>query len=111
MVVYYKSKYKNVKTEYKGRLFDSMREANHAAMLDGLRFATQPKDKVIRIEYQYPMPLIINGTKIAKYIADFYVVFEDGHHEIHEVKGFKTREYIIKKKLVEALYREKIMEF
>lgn len=105
------SKYGNIKTEHNGRVFDSKREANHAGILDALRRAKEPAQRVAAVQYQYRIPIIVNGVKIAVYVADFYVSFADGHNEIHETKGFRTREYILKKKLVEAIYGEKILEF
>lgn len=105
------TKYSNVKTEYNGRLFDSKREAGHAALLDQLRRATNPSERVTSIKYQERMPIVVNGKKCAAYIADFVVTFKDGHEEIHEVKGMKTAVYRLKKKLVEALYDRKILEF
>lgn len=105
------SKYKNIPIEYKGRRFDSKKEAEHAGFLDMLRKAKEPSQCVKAIEYQYRIPIVVNGIQCAVYVADFYVLFQDGHKEIHEVKGFKTDVYKIKKKLVEAIYGEKIIEF
>lgn len=104
-------KYNNVRTAHNGRMFASKKEANHAATLDAMTRATDPSQKVKSVVYQYRIPIVVNGVKIAHYVADFYVMFSDGHKEIHETKGFKTREYILKKKLVEAIYGEKILEF
>ena len=106
-----RSKYGNIKTAQNGRVFDSKREAAHSALLDTMRRAKEPRQKVKAILYQYKMPIVVNNVLIANYIADFYVMFEDGHKEIHEVKGFKTAVYKLKKKLVEAIYGEKIIEF
>ena len=39
-----------------------------------------------------------------KYVADFVVLRNDGTLAIHEVKGKKTPEYIMKRKLVEDSY-------
>lgn len=105
------NKFGNVQTTFNGRVFDSKREAGHAAILESMKRAKEPHQRVKSILYQYPIPIVVNNTKIGKYIADFYVSFEDGHKEVHEVKGMKTAVYKLKKRLVEAIYGYKILEF
>lgn len=104
-------KYHNHPTIYNDRRFDSKKEAEHAQLLDLMRRASDPENRVTSVLYQYRMPIVVNGVKIADYICDFYVSFADGRKELHEVKGFKTDVYKIKKKLVEAIYNDKIIEF
>lgn len=105
------TKYGNVKTTYNGQLFDSKREAGHAALLDQLRRATNISERVAAVQSQVKFPIEVNEKKIATYVADFVVRFADGREEIHEVKGMKTAVYRLKKKLIEALYGVKILEF
>jgi hypothetical protein len=45
-----------------------------------------------------------------KYKADFIVFYNDGTSEIIDTKGFKTKEYIAKKKFFEDKYNLKIKE-
>ena len=45
-----------------------------------------------------------------KYKADFIVFHNDGTTEIIDTKGFKTKEYIAKKKVFEDKYNLKIKE-
>ena len=45
-----------------------------------------------------------------KYKADFIVFNNDGSTEVIDVKGFKTKEYIAKKKVFEEKYNLKIKE-
>jgi hypothetical protein len=104
------SKYHNLRTEYHGRVYDSKKEADHAVTLDLMRLATDPSQRVESIQYQYRIPLVVNGIQIGHYVADFYVLFADGHKEIQDVKGMKTALYNWKKKHVEAQYGEKIIE-
>jgi hypothetical protein len=99
-----KSKYGNLKTEYDGYVYMSKKEANYAQQLDYLKKAKDPRDKVISFERQVPFQIILNGVKICKYMADFKVIFGDGHIEIIDVKGVRTQTYRLKKKLVEAQY-------
>ena len=53
---------------------------------------------------------MINNKKICIYYLDFLVEYADGHIEHHDVKGFATPVYKLKKRLVEAVYAIKIME-
>lgn len=39
-----------------------------------------------------------------KYICDFQIFWADGHISFVDVKGFETKEFIMKKKVVESLY-------
>lgn len=65
---------------------------------------------------QVPYPFIINGVKIATYISDFNYcdpsVEGDARAQrvVEDCKGFRTREYQIKKKLMKALYGVEIRE-
>ena len=105
------NKFGNIRTASLGRLFASKLEANHAGILEAMKRAKEPHQRVKSVIYQYRIPLAVNGTTIGHYVADFYVLFADGHKEIHESKGFKTPIYKWKKKHVEAQYGEKIYEF
>lgn len=104
------NKYGNTRTPYGGRVFASKREATQARDLDLQRRAQDPRQKVVAVQYQYKMPVKVNGVHICDYFADFYVSFADGHHEIQDAKGVKTDVYKLKKKLIEAIYGEKIIE-
>ena len=105
-----RSKYGNVRSDYNGRTFASKREADTAGELDMLRKAKDPKQRVVDVEYQYRMPLVVNGLKIATYVADFKVTFFDKHTEIWDAKGMRTVVYTLKAKLVKALYGIDIKE-
>jgi hypothetical protein len=101
-----KTKYNNAKTEYNGMKFDSRKEAKYAFELDMRKRANEIAGYVC----QLPMPIIMNGVQVAKYIADFEVIYLDGRKEIVDVKGMKTPMYRLKKKLIEAQYGIKITE-
>jgi hypothetical protein len=104
------SKYHNKRTVYEGQTFMSKREAGYARTLDALKYAKDPKEKVVSYETQVPFQIELNGKKICKYIADFVVKYKDGHTEVVDPKGFKTALYRLKKKLVEAQYGIEIKE-
>lgn len=106
----HRSKYGNLKTEYAGTIFHSKKEANYAQRLDYMKKAAAAHDRVTGYEMQVPFQIIMNGVKIAKYLADFKVSYADGRTEIVDVKGVRTNVYTLKKKLVEAQYGIKIVE-
>ena len=45
-----------------------------------------------------------------KYKADFIVFHKDGSSEVIDVKGVKTKEYIVKKKVFEDKFNLRITE-
>ena len=74
-----------------------------------------------KLERQGPYPIIINGEPVytappetkgrrpLTYYADFRYFDKDGLH-VEDAKGALTDKYIIKKALVEAIYKIKITE-
>lgn len=106
-----RAKYGNRKTVVDGITFDSDREAKRYAVLKLRERAGEITD----LELQPKFPCIVNGNKICVYKADFrywdMLDPENPERTVEDVKGYRTREYILKKKLVEALYPgTKIME-
>ena len=100
------SKYHNKRIEIDGIWFDSMKEGATYQNLKLLK-----KTGAIRsFERQEEYPLVVNGQMICKYRCDFRVVWKDGRIEIWDVKGFRTREYRIKKKLMAAIHKIEILE-
>lgn len=107
------SKYKNKKTGG----YDSKKEAAFAAKLELLRNAAEPAERVVTVEEQVRFLLIPSqkmGGKCAErachYIADFRVEYADGRKEVIDVKGFKTADYIIKRKLMLKVHGIQIRE-
>ena len=99
------SKYRSVKTYVDDICFDSAKEARRYSELKLLE-----RGKVINsLELQPEFPVVINGKKVCKYMADFSY-YEDDRRVIEDVKGFKTPVYRLKKRLVEALYGVEIIE-
>jgi hypothetical protein len=79
---------------------DSMKEAEYCNMLLALQRAGDIRSYEIQKEYA----LVVNSQHICKHRVDFVVTTKHGAPEIHEVKGFATAEWNIKRKLFEALY-------
>jgi hypothetical protein len=95
-----KSKLGNRKTPYNNILYDSKLEAEYAKLLD-LRLKGQDLKSWDR---QIGFPLIVNKKLIATYKIDFQVTNNDGSIEYIEVKGYQTKDWRLKWKLVQALY-------
>jgi len=101
-----KGKYGNYSATYNGFVYMSRKEALYAAELDTLKKAYYPKDRVVKVEQQVNVDLIVNGKKVARIIPDFRVTFADGRVEWHEVKspGTMTPVWRVKKNLFQALF-------
>jgi len=96
------SKYGAVKTSADGHTFDSKKEAEYYCEL---KLRLQSGD--IKGFCLQPTFILAPGLK---YKADFIVFNNDGTTEIIDTKGFKTKEYITKKKVFEDKYQLKIKE-
>jgi len=101
------SKYKNRKTAVNGLVFDSKREAKRytellllmrGGLITGLK--TQVKFELLPKQ---------GAERAAHYIADF-VYEQDGQIVVEDVKGVKTREYVLKRKMMLYFYGIKIKE-
>ena len=103
------NKYNARKTVMCGHEFDSKREAEVY-----LELLTQKQaGEIVRIGFQPSYTLLAgfkdNTGKKQKpitYTADFFVTFADGHSEVIEVKGVRTRDYLLRKKLFLHMMRE-----
>ena len=97
-----KSKYGAVKTQIDGHTFDSKKEADYYMELKMRLLAGEIRGYCLQ-------PIFILAANL-KYKADFIVFNNDGTTDIIDVKGFKTKEYIAKKKVLEDKYKLKILE-
>ena len=105
-------KYFNVKTEYDGIKFDSKKEAMHYAILKGL----ENNGVIKNLRRQVPFVLITgqrwsDGKKHRDtiYKADF-VYEHEGKTIVEDVKGFRTKEYKIKKELMKDRHGIEVRE-
>jgi hypothetical protein len=100
------NKYKNTRTKVGNFTFDSEAEANYYSELLMRERSKDPHEKVVEIIRQPKFILQENykyrGEKVRelRYIADFAVKYADGREEVIDVKGHRTKEYLIKKKLL-----------
>lgn len=127
--MYKKRKYYNVKTQTSdGIVFDSYKEARRWEQL----ILLQRAGEIVELQRQVPYELIPNqyetyeryskkgerlkdGTKLVErkveYIADFvYHDAKTGEIIVEDTKGVKTKDYIIKRKLMYAVHGIKIRE-
>lgn len=102
------SKYGNVKTTTSdGITHDSIKEANRWCELKLLERARRIQDLKRQVKY-----LLIpkqDGERAVYYIADFEYT-EDGKKVVEDVKGKRTKDYIIKRKLMLWIHGIKIKE-
>ena len=103
------NKYNARKTVMCGHMFDSKREAEVYLEL----LAQKQAGEIVRIAFQ-PQYTLLSAFKdnegkkqrAITYTADFFVTFADGHSEVIEVKGVRTRDYLLRKKLFLHMMRE-----
>lgn len=104
---YRANKYKAIKTERDGILFDSKLEASQYEELKLLQAAGEIKN----LELQYEFTLAVNNRQICIYIADFvYFDCQENKWVCSDAKGVETDVFKIKKKLFQAIFPEWIFE-
>ena len=96
-------KYRNVKTGG----YDSKKEAKRGAELKLLEKSGLITDLKEQVKYQV-IPKQ-DGERAAHYIADF-AYMENGNLVVEDVKGFKTADYILKRKLMRYVHGIAIIE-
>jgi hypothetical protein len=102
-------KYGAVPTVVDGIRFASKGEAGRYRELKLLEQAQPPK--ISNLQLQPKFPLVVAGTHICNYIADFrYIDLQTGGEVVEDFKGVRTSTYRIKKKLTEVLYNFSIRE-
>ena len=99
---YKKAKYRANKTSVDGHTFDSQKEAEYYCELKNRLKANDIKGFCLQ-----PTFILAAGLK---YKADFIVFHKDNSTEVIDVKRFKTKEYIAKKKVFEDKFNLKITE-
>ena len=100
-------KYKNRKTTADGILFDSAKEAGRYQELKLLERAGMIHD--LRRQVKFELIPKCGKERPCFYIANF-VYTEGGRTVIEDVKGVRTKEYIIKRKLMNWRYDIQIRE-
>lgn len=98
------NKYNAKKTEYKGVIFDSRKEAEFSMFLD----SEQQAGRIHGYNTQVRFPIEINGKKVFTYVLDFEIINKDDTTRYVDIKGYKGgpayQMFRLKKKCTEAMY-------
>lgn len=108
------TKYNNKKITVDGQIFDSKKEANRYKELRLLEKAGAIKDLRMQVKFTLIPAQRDEATgkvieRECSYKADF-VYEEEGETVVEDVKGFRTKEYVIKRKLMLWRYGIRIRE-
>lgn len=120
-----RNKYGNKKAKHDGIIFDSRRERSRYIALSALQRAGEISDLRMQVSFEL-IPAVYETvekqlkTKVkmvercvqraTHYIADFVYKDKDGNMVVEDSKGMKTKEYILKKKMMRAFLGIEIKE-
>lgn len=103
------NKYGAKQTEVDGHKFPSKREAEYYLLYRDML----NRGEIVKLELQPKFTLIPsfrnNAGKMIRpchYTADFKLTYPDGRQKVIEVKGFRTRDYQLRRKMFEWQYRK-----
>lgn len=106
------SKYRNHTVTVDGITFDSLKEYRRYCELRLLEKAGEITDLQTQVKFVLIPSQKIGGKVVERdcsYLADFVYV-QDGKKVVEDTKGFKTKDYIIKRKLMLWVHGIRIME-
>lgn len=106
------TKYYNKKTVCNGIKFDSKKEADRYVVLTLLQKAGKISDLQVQVPFELIPSQKVDGLTVERpcvYYADF-VYRENGKLVVEDTKGVKTKEYIIKRKLMLQVFGIRIRE-
>lgn len=120
----YYHKYKAKKVKYNNETFDSKKELSRYLQLLDLQELGDIHSLARQVEFELiptqREPDTINKRgkikkgktleRSVKYIADFVYITKNNEYIVEDVKGMRTKEYIIKRKLMLYLLKIKIKE-
>lgn len=109
------SKYGAKKTVFQGITFDSQKEAQRYAELSLLQRGKAISDLRLQVKFDLlPAQKGADGKVIEKavsYVADFtYVDKRTGEYIVEDTKGVKTKDYILKRKMMLYFHGIRIRE-
>jgi hypothetical protein len=104
------NKYHNTIIEYNNIKFDSIKEKNHYIVLKQLEDLGVIKDLKLQVKFELQPSYKYQDKTIRaiNYYADFTYI-QDNKLIVEDVKGVRTKEYLLKKKML--LYKYKDIEF
>jgi hypothetical protein len=102
------NKYHARKATINNITFDSRREASRYMVL----LSMQQAGEIRKLACQPRWDLVVNGIKIGRYTGDFEYFDADGCYVVEDVKSkpTRTRDYVLRKKLMLALYKIDVVE-
>ena len=106
------AKFGNRKVERDGIEFDSIKECQRYCELKLMQRAGAISDLQLQVPFEWIPTQRIDGKlaeKAVNYVADF-VYTQDGQKVVEDTKGMRTKEYIIKRKLLLERYGIRIRE-
>ena len=106
------SKYHSRKVTLDGIVFDSVRESRRYKELKLLEKAGKILDLKRQVKYQLIPEQKVNGKTVERavtYVADF-TYWQGNQFVVEDTKGFKTKDYIIKRKLMLWIHGIRIKE-
>lgn len=106
------TKYHSKKVTYNGETFDSKKEYRRFCELSLLERAGTITDLQRQVKYELLPSQRIDGKVVERpvfYVADFRYQ-QDGKTVVEDTKGMKTRDYIIKRKLMLWVHGIRIRE-
>ena len=103
------NKYGAKKVEIDGHIFDSRLEGRYYEHLiylmnDGVVESFEMKKSYTLLD-KFPHPKTGKTVRAIKYTPDFEVKYADGHVEVVETKGMKTRDFIMRCKMFMFRYQ------
>lgn len=120
-----KSKYGNRKAKARGKVFDSTMERGRYYTLSMLEKAGEISDLRMQVPFEL-IPAIYETQEVqlktktkqvqklvqraTYYVADFVYKDAEGNEVVEDVKGFRTAEYLLKKKMMRAFLGITIQE-
>lgn len=106
------AKYRNVKTTVDGITHDSAKEARRWAQLEMMQAAGIISELRRQVKFELiPKQKRADGKteRPCSYVVDFCYCI-DGKRVVEDVKGIRTRDYIIKRKLMLLIHGIEVME-
>ena len=94
-----RAKYRNKKVTIDGRTFDSKAEGARYVQLKRMESA----GLISQVQCQPAFDLVVNGHKITRYTADFEYRDGESRRVVEDVKGVRTRDYVLRLKLMKAV--------
>ena len=103
------NKYGAKKIEIDGIVFDSRLEGRYYEHLlylmnDGVVESFEMKKSYTLLD-KFPHPKTGKTVRAIKYTPDFEVIYADGHVEVVDTKGMKTRDFIMRCKMFMFRYQ------